>query len=100
MKLMYLTKQRTRMSFCPCCSQAGVVQGHKMAIFLHVPEYFLRKACIKCVFSVILLSKLNLNYVRVYDVDPLRFPANWDSYRSYAGYFFALQKIKAEKIIK
>lgn len=69
-------------------------------IVYHGPEYFLRKACIKCSFSVILLSNLNLNYVRVYDVDPLRVPANWDSYRSYAGYFFALQKMKAEKIMK
>lgn len=40
-----------------------------------------------CSFSVILLCNLNLDNVRLCDVDPLCFPVNRGIYRSHAGSF-------------
>lgn len=55
------------------------------AIFYHLAAWiFGRKTCVKCLFSVILLSNLNLDHVRQYDVDVLCFPAKRGSNRSSA----------------
>lgn len=58
--------------------------------------HFLRRICVKCSFSVIL--NLDLNYVRLYDVDPLCFPANRGSYRSsHLKAYFCIKKCRQEK---
>lgn len=38
--------------------------------FCQTSEYFLRKTCAKCSFSEILLYKLKLDQIRIYDVHP------------------------------
>lgn len=50
-----------------------------------LPEYSLRKTSVKCLFSEILLFNLNLDHVRLYEVDLLCFPANRGRYSSSAG---------------
>ena len=62
----------------------GVFWGHNMAFLCQAPEYIHRKISVHCPFSVIALSNLNSDHVRLYDVDPLYFPANRGSYRSSA----------------
>lgn len=64
-----------------------------MAFFCRAPECIHRKISVQCPFSVIALSNLNLDHVRLLDVDPLYFPANRSSYRSSAG----LHKSKINK---
>lgn len=55
-------------------------RGHKVAIFC----LFLRKTCVKCLYSVLLLLNLNVDHVMLYDVEPL---CLWCSYNSSADLF-------------
>ena len=59
------------MSFGPSYFQADVFWDHNMTFFYQAPEYFLREACGKCSFSVLLSLSLNLGHVRMYDVGEL-----------------------------
>lgn len=63
------------MSLWPCYSQAVVFLGYKIACFCQAPSYFLRKPCVNCSFSVISVSYLNLDHLRLHDVDSLCLPA-------------------------
>ena len=54
-------------------------------VFCQVPGYFLRKTSVKCFILVLLSLNLNLNHVRLHDVESWCFSANRGSYGSSAG---------------
>ena len=78
-----------------CYSQAGVFLGYKMPVFarrLVIPSE-------NCSISVILVLYLNLDHLRLHDVDPLCLPADRSSYRMCVGLFLH-QTIYVVKIDK